>query len=357
MKNAIILKGLKADHFMHPGDKVAIEKLKGMPQFRKFMERLLVEGLEDDVYLLSLADNVKLGPKQGKKLHDMLTQASKILDMETPLLFMDTDPVPNAYAFGERKPMVILTSGLIDTFSDDEIFTVIGHELGHIKCRHTLYTMMAENVYLLMQIFSLFLIFGQVIAITVGLSLMAWYRRSELSADRAALLATQSQELVARTMMKLAGGGSNKIYESLSLEPFLEQADEYEKLQAEMLKAGGYKKYAYVFGTLMQTAFSTHPWPALRTKEAIKFYKGPRYNEIISKKYPQTEERAEGIFASEGIATDLDFEAIKQDLKEVGKEAKNKTAEYSKGVTSYLRKKIKKVAEEVNKEINEGRNK
>lgn len=350
MANIKVLKGLKADHFMHPGDKVAIEELRGYSTFKKIMERLLLEGLEEDMYLMSLADNVKLGPKQGKKIHNMLVAASKILDIETPEIFMDTDPTPNAYAFGEKRPIVTLTSGLIDTFSDHEIFAVIGHELGHIKCRHTLYSLMAQNALLMMQIFQAIPVIGTALGLGFYLTLLAWYRRSELSADRAALLVTQSQELITRTMMKLAGGGSNRIYQTLSIEAFLEQADEYERLQEEMINSGGYKKWAYIFGTLWTGAFRTHPWPAIRTKEMIKFHKGERYRKIVSGNYPDTGEKAEGIFSSEGLSVDIDPKRMKEDIKDIEKDIKDKATAYGKKVSTYFREKVTKTAEEIQRE-------
>ena len=355
MENIKILKGLKAEHFMHPGDKIAIEKLKGYGTFKKIMERLLLEGLEEDMYLMSLADNVKLGPKQGKKIYNLLNVASRILDIKTPELFMDTNPAPNAYAFGEKRPIITLTSGLIDTFSDHEIFAVLGHELGHIKCRHTLYSLMAQNVLVLMQMFQAIPVIGIALGIGFYLALLAWHRRSELSADRAALLTTQSKELVTRTMMKLAGGGSNRIYKTLSLEAFLEQADEYEKLQKEMIESGGYKKWAYIFGTFWAGAFLTHPWPAIRTKEIIKFFEGKRYNVIVSGKYPDTEEKAEGIFSSEGLRVDIDSGDIKQDIKDIEKDIKDKATGYSKTISTYLKGKIKKSAEDIEKQSKDGR--
>ena len=199
MQNIKILKGLNAEHFIHPGDKITTEKLRGYSTFKKFMERLLLEGLEEDMYLMSLADNVKLGPRQGKKIYSMVIAASKILDMGAPEIFFDTDPIPNAYAFGEKRPIITVSSGLIDTFSDHEIFAVVGHELGHIKCHHTLYSLMAQNILIMMQIFQAIPVIGTALGIGFYLTLLAWYRRSELSADRAALLVTQSKELVTRS--------------------------------------------------------------------------------------------------------------------------------------------------------------
>jgi Zn-dependent protease with chaperone function len=337
------LKGLQAEHFMHPGDRVGIERIKTYAVFKKFMEKLLVEGLEDDMYLMSLADNVKLGPNQGKKLYDMLLNASNILDMKAPMLFMDTDPVPNAYAYGQNKPIVVLTSGLVDAFSDEEIFAIISHELGHIKCRHTLYTIMALNIDKLMHILSALPLLGPTLGVGFFLSLMSWFRRSELSADRAALLTTQSKDLIAKTMMKLAGGGSNKLCESLSLESFLEQAAEYEGLQKERLNSGAYKKWAYIFGTLMTTGRSTHPWPAVRTMEAIKFYNSDRYKRIVLKDYPQEKENAEGMFAKEDVAKDEELDMLKQGLKDAGDGA----VKYGKKVRDRVVDKLQRIVKDI----------
>ncbi len=348
MNKITILKGLKAEHFIHPGDKIFIEELNKHETFKKLMERLLIEGLEEDMYLMSLADNVKLGSKNGKKIYDMLIEASRILDMPVPELFMDTNPMPNSFAFGEKKPLITLTSGLIDTFPDDEIFTVIGHELGHIKCRHTLYSLLARNIFLLMQLFSLIPFMGAAIGIGLYIVLLAWYRRAELSADRAALLATQSKELVTRTMMRLAGGGSTKISEFLSEEAFLEQAAEYEKLQAEIIASGGLKTLSHIFGTFWTAALNTHPWPALRTKELIRFNEGERYKSIIALKYPVTDEKTEGFaFASEGISTEFDLKGHAQDL---GKDLKDKTVSFSKNAVNLLKTKLEQAAKYIEKE-------
>jgi len=302
------LTGLEAKHFMHPGDRIGIEKIKQISMFKKLMEKLLVDGLEDDIYLYSLADKVRLGPKQGKKLNDMLLEASDILDIKKPpTLFMDTDPVPNAYSYGKEKSIIVLTSGLVDMFSDEELFAVIGHELGHIKCGHTLYTFMADNIGLLIHLLSMVPVMGAVGGVSLQFSLLVWYRRAELSADRAALIVTQSKDVIVNTMMKISGGGSSKICESLSEEAFLEQAAEYEILQRNRMKTGAYKKLAYIFGTLMATAESSHPWPTVRAMEAIKFYNSDRYKRILAKDYPAEEEIPEGIFAHDSMVNNAEI--------------------------------------------------
>ena len=88
----------------------------------------------------------------------------------------------------------------------------------------------------------------------VLLALLEWSRKSELSADRAGLLAVQNPEAALGTMLKLAGGGSR---EETDLNEFLRQADEY--------RQGGDVVDA-VFKVLNLLG-STHPFHVLRVAE------------------------------------------------------------------------------------------
>ena len=47
---------------------------------------------------------------------------------------------------GTSSPFIVLTSGLIDLLGDEELSFVVGHELGHIKAGHVLYTVLARNI-------------------------------------------------------------------------------------------------------------------------------------------------------------------------------------------------------------------
>ena len=99
---------------------------------------------------------------------------------------------------------------------------VMGHELGHIMSDHVLYRTMTV---LLIQ------------ARQHGLSRLSdsprgrssWHsssglRKSELSSDRAGLLAVQNPQRVMATMLKMAGGGED---DEMNLDEFIIQAEEY----------------------------------------------------------------------------------------------------------------------------------
>ena len=80
------------------------------------------------------------------RLHRALGWGCKILDVDEPELYVQLDPVPNAFTYGHTRPFIVLTSGLVDMLDDEERFYVIAHELGHIKAGHVLYTVLAQNI-------------------------------------------------------------------------------------------------------------------------------------------------------------------------------------------------------------------
>ena len=61
-----------------------------------------------------------------------------------------------------------------------------------------------------------------------------WYRQSELTADRAGLLASQDLDAVINTEMKLAGG-SRKLFAQMDREAFLQQGRDYEEMGKDAL--------------------------------------------------------------------------------------------------------------------------
>ena len=110
-----------------------------------------------------------------------------------------------------------------------------------------------------------------------------WMRKSELTADRAALLVAQDQEHVKRTLLKLAAG---KAGQDASTEEFVRQADDYEDMDTNLLDL------IYKFD---MTRFQTHPFPALRAREVQRWAASPDYGAILGGAYP----RADGTAATE----------------------------------------------------------
>jgi Zn-dependent protease with chaperone function len=249
---------LKAADFQHPADVAATDALRRVPGLDLVIKKVMEYGFERVYYLENVADNVRVTDKMFGRLHRSLKWACKILDVAEPELYVTVDPQPNAFTFGHTRPFIVMTSGLIDLLDDEERLFVIGHELGHIKADHVLYTMLAKNIAAIMALIGQATLgIGTLLGQGLVLALNEWYRKAELTCDRAGLLCVQEVQPGLRTMMKLAGGSRSLVAE-MDEQEFLRQARAYEDADRSKLD----KAYK-----LLLTAWRTHPFPILRAKE------------------------------------------------------------------------------------------
>lgn len=249
---------LVAKDFQHPHDVAATEALKAVPGLDKVIAKIMEYSLERVFYLENIASSVRVTPRMFGRLYRSLGWGCQILDLEEPELYVTLDPVPNAYTYGHTRPFVVLTSGLVDMLDDEECFFVIAHELGHIKAAHVLYTIMARNISTLMTIIGQATLgLGSLLGQGLVVALHDWYRKAELTSDRAGLLCVQELDPCMRAFMKMAGGAS-RLYTEMDQEEFLQQIRSYEDAD-ELLLNKAYK------GLL--TMYRTHPFPILRAQE------------------------------------------------------------------------------------------
>ena len=283
--------GLSSTAFEHPTDKATLAALRKAPGldwvFRKFNEY----GGDRAGRLYCLSDMLRVDETQCPDLHALLVDCCAILDMPVPQLYIDQRPYANAYTFGVESPIIVLFSGLLDLLDEDEWRVVLGHELGHIKAGHVLYRQIAEflaNLLLRLGGRS----FGLASGLGMGLfyAFFHWYRQSELTADRAGLLATQDITTVLNAEMKLAGG-SRKLYAQMDKDAFLQQGRDYEEMGRDALNS---------FLKLGQTLYMTHPFPAVRAMEIDAWASGEEYAAILRGDYPHS---------SGGSASATDFPA------------------------------------------------
>ncbi|HEY9833624.1 MAG TPA: M48 family metallopeptidase [Stenomitos sp.] len=267
-----LLVGLKADDFRHPLDFEATQSLKQVPGLDLMVRNLLGPLAEQFFYLNNIAASVLVGENQLPHLHELLLEACKTLDLDPPQLYVHQHPAPNAYTFAMRgkQPFIVLHTSLIDMLTPEEIQAVIAHELGHLKCEHSVY-LTPLNIIILAA--SLIPTWGSVIAQSVQAQLLEWVRCAEFTCDRAALLATQNPRVVMSVLMKLAGG-SPTLAPQLNLDAFIAQARAYDAISntelGEMLKSA-------------QTAQLTHPVPVLRAREIDRWASSQIYQSLLQR--------------------------------------------------------------------------
>jgi Zn-dependent protease with chaperone function len=267
-----LLVGLKADQFRHPLDLEATNSLKQIPGIDLIVRNLLGPVAEQFFYLNNIAASILVGKNQLPHLHTLLLDACKTLDLEPPQLYVHQHPAPNAYTFAMRgkQPFIVLHTSLIDILTPEEIQAVIAHELGHLKCEHSVY-LTPLNIIILAA--GLLPGWGTVVAQSVQAQMLEWVRCAEFTCDRAALLATQNPRVVMSVLMKLAGG-SPTLAPQLNLDAFIEQARAYDQVSntelGELLKSA-------------QTAQLTHPVPVLRAREIDRWSSSQTYQSLLQK--------------------------------------------------------------------------
>lgn len=266
--------GISSRAYEHPADRSALVALRKLQGFDAILKQLHGMLSERSVRLAFLAGSVRTSDQQFRRLHDMGREAAYILDMpQVPEVYVTMDPQPNAMAIGMDKPFIVVTTGLVELLDDDEMRTVIGHEMGHILSGHAVYrTMLLLLTNLSISLSGIPL--GTLAIQAVIAALREWFRKSELSCDRAGLLVGQDPDVSMRALMKIAGG--SHLHE-MSTDEFLAQAAEYDAagdIRDSVLK-------------LMNVFGRSHPFPVVRVAELKRWADGPEYQAILAGDYPR----------------------------------------------------------------------
>jgi Zn-dependent protease with chaperone function len=272
-RSRVVLRDISSRAWEHPADQgalVALRKLKGFDTVVKMMSGLINERA---VRLLHLGSAIRVDERQFPSLHRALNDAAGVLDAQVvPELYVQADPTFNAMTIGLDRPIVVVNSGLVDLLDEDELRFVLAHELGHALSGHAVYRT------ILLRLMSMSGVLGAVPLGGLGLrmivaGLFEWQRKSELSADRAGLLATQDPATAYRALMKLASGGSLAALDQTS---FFEQGAEYEAavdLRDSVLK-------------LLLLERRSHPMTVSRASELRRWVDGGSYTAVLGGDYP-----------------------------------------------------------------------
>jgi Zn-dependent protease with chaperone function len=257
----------------HPADRAALNALRAIPGFDEVVRKVYGFFGERGVRLLFQANAVRVGPTQFPRVHQAFTDVCATLDWDPrPDLFVTQSPFFNAGAFGMDRPFIVLNSAAVNSLDDEELHTILGHELGHVMSGHSLYRTILV-ILLTVGLRGLPFLAG-IALLPIQIALLEWYRKSELSCDRTGLLASQDPEASMRMFMKMAGGGRP---EETDLNAFMVQAREYE--------TGG--DAADAIAKVFNTLWMTHPFHTLRAAELHRWVEGGTYDRILRGEYPR----------------------------------------------------------------------
>ena len=269
---------LSSKVYEHPFDTQAMESIKKIPGVDSVLKTLIKESYERANRLFHKANTVAVTPKQLPHLYQLFLEAGHRLAIAPlPDLYVLQLPTVTAYTTGVEKPFVVVSSGLLELMTDDEILYVFGHELGHWQANHVLYKM-ASRIFsgAASALAEVTLGLGRLLTTPLQLALLKWDRCSELTADRAGLLAVRKVDVAIRTLMKLAGG-SRSIYEQMDYQEFIHQAEDFQLDQDDSSLNRIY--------VLLQVMYQSHPFPVWRTSEILTWVKQGDYLNILSGQY------------------------------------------------------------------------
>src|SRR6266536_550701 len=265
-----VLEQIAAVAWEHPADRAALQTLRSVPGFDEVVKKIYGLIGERGVRLIFQADAVRVGPKQFPLLHSLFTEVRTTLDWpKDTQLFVSQTPFANAGAFGMDEPFIIINSGAMTLLDNDEMRSLLGHELGHVMSGHALY----RTILWLLLNASL-----SALPFLAGIALLP----IELSSDRAGLLATQDPTASLRMHLKFAGGGDMS---QMDLDSFLVQAKEYEE------SGGALDRVFKILGVLLRT----HPFNTVRAAELQRWIEAGHYDRILRGEYthrgPEAEQR------------------------------------------------------------------
>jgi len=268
---------LNKHDYIHPDDSKALAALRAIPGIDSALRKLLEVTGEAALRVIFTASSVKVTAKQFPDLHAKLQVACTTLGVDMPEMFVQQNPIVNAFTYGSKKHIIVLHSGLLERLNDEETLAVISHEVGHIHAEHVLYLTAARLMEALANASAARLIPGSeiikfIIAAGINSALLAWARRAELSCDRAGLLVVQDPHVIGRVMMKLAGGTSAS---KIDYDEFLEQGKQFKKTCDE--------KALDKFWATWINAGQTHPFPIWRVGEIFDWVESGQYQDLMNK--------------------------------------------------------------------------
>ncbi|MBF2015641.1 MAG: M48 family metalloprotease [Rivularia sp. T60_A2020_040] len=275
-------KGISSEAFKHPLDRQAEETLRGLPGF-DFIARKFVEFIYERPQLVYLMGNtIEVGPRQYSTIYQIFRECVRDLDIyPEPKLFVEQNPVANSYALGQQHPYIVINTGILDLLNEAEIRSVLAHELGHIKCGHTILIQMAMWAMNAASIVGeLTFGIGNIVSSGLIYAFFEWRRKAELSADRAALLVTDDLNTVMSSMMKISGG-SNKYANECSLPEFIRQSENYQALDEDGLN----QVYKFLMYNGAQGVMLSHPFAVERIHFLREWAVSPEYQQIKQGNY------------------------------------------------------------------------
>jgi len=197
----------------------------------------VVQAASDKVgrpWIESTFNGIRLGPRQLPDVWKQGVLAARILGLPSmPDIYVSGDSQWNTYTFGtDSSAFIVLGTAILTNFQNDELLFVLAREMGHCRAGHALWKTVTRFIVgnsgahgLLANGVMNALHPMQLIQGTVELPLLAWSRQSDITADRAGLLAVGDEALARRVLLAWAIR-SARLLKQVNIEEWMKQEEE-----------------------------------------------------------------------------------------------------------------------------------
>lgn len=252
-----------------------------------------------------LGDGVRVSSNQLQTVHSLAHFSASRLGMPTPDVFVKQDPTLNAYTLGTNSdPIIVIHSALVEQLEQDELLFVIGHEMGHVHCRHVVYNTIAKFIATGLGALAASLFHP------LSMAISAWQREGELTADRAGVIVCQNPEASLKAIAMLAVG-SRKMLAEMNLASYLGQSLANKSFHAD---------FDRVFSA------RSHPYLSTRAEKLVEFVRSPSGRDLVGLSEPRysnalsapiSSGRTEGTASQPRFCPACGFEAIRSNGRAV----------------------------------------
>jgi Zn-dependent protease with chaperone function/uncharacterized tellurite resistance protein B-like protein len=292
------LAGIDMNLLVYRGDRKALAELLADAEFSTTVNRLLVDLKPYNARKELLTKALKITRGMMPALYDVTDRCARVLKLSKEIeVYVNQDSHFNAACYPPAKDriLLVLTSSLVEKFSQQELAFVIGHEIGHYLFEHTRFPV----DYILSN-------HGGQLAPVHAMKLYSWIRNAEVTADRVGMLCCRDFATAARTFFKLSSGVTSSVFQ-FSVEDYLAQLED---LRNEVSQQE----------TDPQDWFSTHPFNPMRLKALEVFTKGEPYHRLIGEE--GFELTAEQVATEVAELMSIMEPTYLQDSSDVGKKAR-----------------------------------
>jgi Zn-dependent protease with chaperone function len=229
---------------------------------------ITVSGLS--VYIVSvklqqraaLGTMVRVGPRQFPELYDLAAKCAARLSHPFVSVYVKRSSEMSIYTVGLwQKPIIVVTSSLVDQMGPGNLQFFIGREIGHVAGGHiwlrTLLKPLGADVPVIGKLLNS-VVFGD------------WINRTEFTADRAGFVACRSLTVAVSSMLKFGVGV--RLFEQLDIKEFLGQIDDVRNVRGHLTEI-----------------VAEQPYLTRRIRAIVRFSLSEEFNSLSPGKHSNTQ--------------------------------------------------------------------